>query len=145
MEEEIAVEFGLTPPFGVTSASSGLLHQTFFVQAKEGDFVFQRLHQIIKPETCQDAKVITDYVRKQGIVVPEFFTTKEGKPWYRAIDDSLWRAMSRLPGSSHDKVESAEEAYAVAQFLGRFHTVLGKFSYKCEGAIPYFHDSPYLF
>ncbi|MCH7828839.1 phosphotransferase [Patescibacteria group bacterium] len=145
MKEEVAVQFGLTPPLGVISAPPGLLHQTFFVQAKEGDFVFQRLHQIIKPETCQDAKVITDYVRVRGMAVPEFFVTKEGNPWYRTSDGSLWRAMSRLPGSSHSKVQSAEEAYAAAQFLGGFHTSLAEFSYECSGAIPRFHDTPYLF
>ena len=145
MKEDIAVQFGLSLPLTITPAPPGLLHQTFFVQAKEGDFVFQRLHQIVKPETCEDAKAITDYVRGHEIMVPEFFITKEGKPWYRSSDGSLWRAMSRLPGFSHPNIQSTEEAYLVAQFLGGFHTSLAQFSYECKGAIPHFHDTPYLF
>ena len=145
MKEDVAVQFGLSLPLIITPAPSGLLHQTFFVQTKEGDFVFQRLHQIVKPETCEDAKAITDYVRGHEIMVPEFFITKEGKPWYRAPDNSLWRVMSRLPGFSHPKVQSTEEAYLVAQFLGRFHASLAQFSYECKGAISHFHDTPYLF
>lgn len=145
MKEEIAAQFGLSLPLTTTSAPSGLIHQTFFVNTKEGDFVFQRLRQIIKQETCEDARAITDYAREHGVIVPEFLVTKEGKPWYRAPDNSLWRVMSRLPGSSHPKVQSAEEAYAVSQFLGRFHASLAQFFYECSGAIPHFHDTPYIF
>ncbi|TSC56685.1 MAG: hypothetical protein Greene071421_317 [Parcubacteria group bacterium Greene0714_21] len=138
-------QFGLNPPFTVEKVPSGLIHKTFLVHAREGEFVIQELHKVVRPETCEDAKAITDYVRSQGIPVPEFLVTHQGKPWHRAADGSLWRVMLRLPGTSHDTVSSPAEAYAAAQFLGKFHGVFAHFSYKFRGTIPHFHDTPHIF
>lgn len=145
MDAKIVEQFGLTGPFAVESAPSGLIHKTFFVKATEGDFVLQQLHAIVRQETCEDAKIITDYARERGVPVPEFLVTRDGKPWHRAEDGSLWRAMNRLPGESHATVRSPDEAYSAAALLGRFHVVLKDCEYECRGAIPHFHDTPHIF
>lgn len=141
----LASQFGLQGPFHIDVVPSGLLHETFFVQAKEGEFVFQNLHSAVQPETCEDGKAVCDYGQERGLPVPEFLVAHQGKPWYRAHDSSLWRAMRRLPGTSQDTVRSPKEAYNAAQLLGRFHAALRDFSYECKGAIPHFHDTPYIF
>jgi Ser/Thr protein kinase RdoA (MazF antagonist) len=141
----LAPQFGLSGPFKADVAPSGLLHKTFFVQAKEGQFVFQNLHSVVQPETCEDEKTVCDYGREQGLPVPEFLVTRKGKPWYRADNGSLWRVMKRLPGVSHDTVQSPKEAYAAGELLGKFHAALSHFSYEYKGSIPHFHDTPFIF
>lgn len=151
----IAEQFGIVVPVTVEPAPSGLIHKTFFVKAADGKFVLQQLHTVVRPETCEDAKIITDYAREQSltgragagpdVLVPEFLVTQDGKPWYRAEDGSLWRAMKRLPGESHDTVRSPDEAASAAALLGQFHSALKDCVYECHGAIPHFHDTPYIF
>ena len=141
----IATEFGLTGPVTVEPAPSGLIHKTFFVNAADGEFVLQQLHEIVRPETCEDAAVITKYARERAVPVPEFLLTRDGRPWYRAEHGSLWRAMKRLPGESRDAVRSPDEAHSAAALLGQFHAVVKTCAYECRGAIPHFHDTPYIF
>lgn len=141
----ITEQFGIAESLTVEPAPSGLIHKTFFVKGADGEFVLQQLHSIVRPETCEDAKVITDYARERDVPVPEFLVTRDGKPWHRAEDGSLWRAMKRLPGESHDAVRSPDEAHSAAALLGQFHAALKDCTYECRGAIPHFHDTPYIF
>ncbi len=142
---QISEQFSIAGPMTVEPVPSGLIHKTFFVHGATGDFVVQQLHVIVRPETCEDAQVITAYARERDVPVPEFLLTRNGKPWYRADDGSLWRAMKRLPGESHTTVRSPDAAHSAAALLGQFHVAMKDSAYECRGAIPHFHDTPYIF
>lgn len=155
--DQILIEFNLSGPFEVTKAPFGLINKTFFVRAKEGDFVLQELHRIVGKETCLDAKTVTDFIRaqqdtktvtdfarSQGISVPEFLASRSGQAWTN-YQGTLWRVMKRLPGISMDTINSSNQAYSAGRLTGEFHSALKNFDYRCQGSIPHFHDTRYIF
>lgn len=141
----VAEQFGIGRPFRVELARGGCINVTFFVDTPSGEYVLQQLHSVVRPETCEDAYAITVYVRAHGFPCPQFLMTKEEKPWYRAEDGSLWRVMTRLHGETREIVRSPDEAHLAAKLLGKFHVALVYCSHVCRGAIPHFHDTPYIF
>ncbi len=140
----ILTQFNLKPPFEIQAASSGLINKTFFVKADGVDFVLQELHHIVRPETCLDAREITNYARSKGISVPEYVNSNDGNPFVTA-EGVLWRLMKRLPGHSIDTITRPEQAHSAGRLIGLFHTALRTSDYQCRGSIHHFHDTPYIF
>lgn len=142
--EAVLTTFGLTDPDIVIKNKAGLINKTYFVMNAEGDTrILQKLHSVVRPETCEDAYAIATYARAGGISVPEFLLTAEGKTWF-LCEGGLWRCMKSLSGHGK-KILTPEAAESAAALVGQFHTVMANSDYICRGSIPHFHDSPYIF
>lgn len=136
-------KFGITGVKKVSIISSGLLHCTFLVRSKGGDVVVQKLHTVIKQNTCEDAFAITTYAQKKGIPVPKFLVTTTGKSWVR-YEGKLWRVMRCIPGVTKKRA-TPTEAESAGHLLAEFHAAVKSFSYQCRGSIPHFHDTPFIY
>ncbi|MCB9549938.1 MAG: phosphotransferase [Myxococcales bacterium] len=126
----------------VAPASSGLMHQTFFVDAEAGRFVVQRLHHLLgTPEILADYQAVTRHLAARGLAAPRLVPTADGAPVATDADGRWWRLTTRVPGTTHDKVRGPADAEAGARMLGRFHAAMADIDHTFLSAHP-LHDTP---
>ncbi|MEZ4472622.1 MAG: phosphotransferase [bacterium] len=126
----------------VTPAASGLMHQTFFVDAAAGRFVIQRLHHLLgTPEILTDYQAVTAHLAARGLSAPRLVPTAAGDRVATDAAGRWWRLTTRVPGATHDKVRGPADAEAGARMLGRFHVAMADIDHVFLSAHP-LHDTP---
>ena len=117
----------------VAPLGSGLINQTFLVEARDGRrFVLQRLHEIF-PATVNDGiDVVTRHLEARGIETPRLLRARDGRLWLENTD-GVWRMMTWIPGVSVDRIDSPDR---------RFHRGLADLEYDFPNARSGIHDTP---
>lgn len=118
----------------------GLINDTFAVISDGGSFVVQRVHPVFPPESHWNALAVTEHLRARGVLAPRLLAAADGRPWLEA-DGAIWRAMTRLPGQTHDAVQAPAQAYEAAAALGRFHRALVDLDHVFVGLRAGVHDT----
>jgi Ser/Thr protein kinase RdoA (MazF antagonist) len=106
-----------------TPLGSGLINLTWAVSAGGRDYVLQQVSPIFPPSIHDDIRAVTAHLRRRGLPTPELVATRDGRYW-QAVNDRVWRLMTRVPGVSRDSLRSPDEAHAAGALLGRFHGAL---------------------
>ncbi|MBZ5708542.1 aminoglycoside phosphotransferase family protein [Nannocystis pusilla] len=110
---------------GVASPlTGGLINSTFAVRSPAGEFVVQRVSPIFSPEIHDNIAAVTEHLRGRGEASPRLLTTTSGARWADLGPAGIWRAMTRVPGTSFDAVASPAQARSAAALVGRFHSTL---------------------
>lgn len=123
-------------PFG-----SGLINDTFAVDAASGRYVMQRVHPVFPPQVHDNIAAVTARVIARGLPSPQLMPTREGALW--TIDGvDVWRVMTRVPGVSFGAVGSPTQAHAAAALLGRFHEALVDLPHVFVAMRQGVHDTP---
>ena len=108
----------------VAPLGSGLINDTFAVHTTGGDaWVLQRVHPVFDPAIHDNIARVTERLAERGLTTPRLVPTTAGAR-YAMIDRAPWRVMTRVPGTTHDAVQSPAHARAAAALLGRFHAAL---------------------
>lgn len=140
----ILAQFGLPRAANVGTIKSGLINQTWLAETSAGKFVIQKLHPIVRTETCRDAKVVTDFLNTAGVKCPEFLLSREGAPFLE-YEGGLYRVMKYIEGQTFDTIKSTAHAFSAAGLMKQMHRAMGSLDYKCIGSIPHFHDTEFIF
>ncbi len=126
---------------------SGLINKTFLVEAAGHEpIIVQRLHTIFGPKVNDDLDVVTTHLDKKGLLTPRLVRTGDGAACVvlGSLDDGdrvVWRALSRVPGASVDKLASPAQARAAAGLVARFHAAVEDLSYAYVHVRDGVHDT----
>ncbi len=126
----------------VRRLGSGLINDTFAVQATDSAWVLQRVHTVFSPQIHHNIVAVTEHLRAAGVTTPLLRRTQDGQPWYEDEHGRAWRVMTRLPGVTFDAVRSAAQAHAAAATLARFHGALSDLDHAFVGLRTGVHDTP---
>lgn len=136
-------DFGLTEVAEVVRLTQGRVNDSFFIRAREGAFVLQRLHPVFGRDGAVVENVVAASARliQQGFPAPQVVRTAAGAWWAEA--DGVWRLMTWMPGAGIPKrdVRTGVEA---ARCLGRFHRALADIDLALKPLPPaeYNRDGP---
>lgn len=108
----------------VSPLTGGLINSTYAVRAASGEFVLQRVHTIFAPGIHDNIAAVTEHLRRRGELSPRLLPTAGGERWADLGEAGIWRAMTRVPGTSFDAVASPEQARSAGALVARFHTAL---------------------
>lgn len=144
MFETTLSQFPLPPVVSVTPVGSGLINATYRVTTDGGDYVLQKLHDVIPDAAADDMMTVTSYLATQGIRVPTLVRTNDGAPFARAEDGGRWRVYPWIDGKIVDAVESVAMARSAGALVGAMHRALAAFDYTPKGSIPHFHDTAFI-
>lgn len=119
---------------------TGLINETYKIDAESGAFILQKLNPIFAPESIYDVDAISQYLKSQGMLTQKIIRTREGKLW---LEDNgeVWRLMSYIPGQIFEKLETQKIAYEAGKILGQFHRALANFKYGFRHHRPMHHNT----
>lgn len=139
--------FGIASHFDVSSIGSGLIHKTWKVKAKSGNYILQKINdKIFKApfDIEQNIRSISKYLQQH----------QPGYLFVSPIADNLGKQMLFIPGHGYfrmfpfikdsitfDVLETSSQAYEAAKQFGKFTKELAAFNVgKLKLTIPHFHD-----
>lgn len=114
---------GIEGPVRLRRLGAGLVNDTFAVDTDTQAYVLQRVHGIFQPEVHINIAAASNHLRAKGFPSPMLVRGHDGFPWVE-IDGSVWRLMTRLPGSSVEIIEELGQAEIGARAFARFHGAL---------------------
>ncbi len=106
----------------IRPADDGLINRTFMV-GPGPDAVLQWVNPIFDPAIQQDIHALTERLNQQGLATPRMLPTRAGD-LFSTDTSGFWRAMTFIPGSTAHRLDSAVQARAAGELLGRFHCAL---------------------
>ncbi len=142
--KEVVADFMvIMPDFEVKQLTSGHINQTFWVRNGKEEYVLQKINTTIFQQLLvimKNVQLISTHLKQQNYpyLLIEPLTTLTG--------DSLSRGQWRMfpffaETQTFEKVQSTEQAFAAARFLGIFHGYLEHIDKEAiEEAIPHFLD-----
>jgi Ser/Thr protein kinase RdoA (MazF antagonist) len=124
-----------------STVSSGLMHQTHFVDADSGAFVLQRLHAKLATQAIlNDYRAVTAHLAAKGAAAPKLVQTHAGEGVAADGAGHLWRLTTRVTGHTRARVTTRDEAEQGARALGRFHRIIADIPHVFQSAHP-LHDT----
>ncbi len=136
--------FSLEPQATVRRFGTGLINSTYCVISTRGEFVLQRLHDVVRDEAVEDMRVVTEYLASHGMRVPRLIPAKDGRLVIRDHDGGRWRLYELIAGRVVNAVRSLDMAVEAARIVGEMHRHLRGLTYEPRGSIPHFHDTAYF-
>ena len=126
---------------------AGLINDTWLVgDAAKPRAVLQWLNPITHERIHIDVQAVTERLRDQGLVTPNLIPTADGELWLRdhADDPSqgCWRLWTFIPGTTLHRLDSAEQAAAAGDLVGRFHAGLFVWDYTFQAPRRNVHHTP---
>jgi Ser/Thr protein kinase RdoA (MazF antagonist) len=117
---EVLAAYGFAPEVEVELVARGLINRTFYV---DHHMVLQKLHPIFGPEVNLDIEAITTRLAEAGLATPRLVRTHDGRAWVEH-EGETWRALSRVTGSTVDRMPTPASARSAGALVGRFHRAL---------------------
>jgi Ser/Thr protein kinase RdoA (MazF antagonist) len=121
---------------------SGLINQTFLVQANDERLVLQRMADIFAPTINENIAVVTQALSMAGMTTPRLVPTLDGRLWLNlGARDGVWRLQTYVPGKTFDKVQTAAQAGAASELIARFHHAVEDLRHTFVGLREGVHDT----
>lgn len=120
---------------------NGLINDTFAVRSARGDLVLQRVNALFEPEIHHNIRAVTDHLASLGMSTPRLLPCGDGADWVDLGADGVFRLMTRVPGVSFDRAQSAAQVASTGELLGRFHAALDGLAHDWCGGRPGVHDT----
>ncbi len=125
----------------VEVVSSGLINDTFVVGgSRDHRVILQRLHRVFDETVNIDIQAVTQRLTEQRLVTPELVLTDEGQTWV-GYEGEIWRALTYIPGISHEYMIDAGMAREAGNITARFHSALADFDYEHKFSRGSVHDT----
>jgi Ser/Thr protein kinase RdoA (MazF antagonist) len=118
----------------------GLINSTFAVGAPPCA-VLQRVSPIFAPEVHFDIEAVTRHLENKGLSTPLLLPTEDGALWRADPLGHVWRALSWVAGESLQRVVHAEQAFAAARCVARWHAALVDLRHDFVFSRPGVHDT----
>ncbi len=151
----IAEAFGLEPTGApARPQGGGLIHASWRVETRRGDFLLQRLNATVfaQPEVVAEnaaavAVRVDDALRKTGDTDPRhrlrYLRDAQDRPWVRNERGEVWRGAAWIADSRPADPRSSAERVGAARLLGRFPgLVAAGTGPEPREVLPGFHDTP---
>jgi Ser/Thr protein kinase RdoA (MazF antagonist) len=132
--------------FAIDSATlqkvgTGLINQTWSARdAHRVPCVLQRVNPVFPAEIHHDIDVVTRHLQAKGLTTPILIPTRSNTLWLEH-DGAVWRAMTRIDGTSYDALRNAEHAGEAGRILGVFHRALVDLEHTFRHARLGVHDT----
>jgi Ser/Thr protein kinase RdoA (MazF antagonist) len=128
-----------------TPLGTGLINQTWLVQAAGQRFVLQRVNGIFPGVVNADIAAVTDHLRSRCVVAPRLLPAvagpDAGRLWVGHAGGN-WRLMTFVNGVSLERLSAPPQAVAAGLLLGRFHRALDDFRAPFHSVRAGVHDTP---
>lgn len=153
--QQIASQFQLSGPItDISPFGSGHINASFRVKAEGGDYLLQRINNLVFPDIealSNNIQLVTDHLRGKIVEARgeagrqrtlQLVSTLEGQYWLKDKEGSYWRIFDFMSGLvSYDVVETPEQAYAGARSYGYFLSFLDDFpANQIVPVLPDFHN-----
>ncbi len=125
----------------VSPLGSGLINRTWRVEAGASRFVMQQLNPVFPPIVNEDIRVVTAHLRAKGLIAPELLAAEDGSYW-QEYEGRIYRLMTWVAGTSHERISTAAQAREAGALLARFHRTLADLQYEFRNTRPGVHDTP---
>ena len=110
-------------PFG-----TGLINRTLLVERPDADggerAILQKLHPVFAASVNDDIDAVTSHLAHKGLVTTRIIAADDGALSVDDDDGRPWRALTFVNGTSVDRVDSPERAFAGAALVARFHDAM---------------------
>jgi Ser/Thr protein kinase RdoA (MazF antagonist) len=113
-------------PARIEVVSAGHINQTFFAYRRDGPCVVQRVNPIFGKEVHHDIAAITEHLAASGLPTPRLIETRS-KALYLDDESGVWRALTKEPGTTILRAQSAAHCHEAGRALGRLHRALERF------------------
>jgi Ser/Thr protein kinase RdoA (MazF antagonist) len=128
-------------------ATSGLIQTTYLVKLADGTrVVAQKTHPVFDPDGTGEALLgdidaITAHLDASGLETPRLLRRAEASLGWRDAEGKLWRLMTWLPGTTHDRVSRPSLASEAAKLCAHFHAALAPLPHVFAFSRPGAHDT----
>jgi Ser/Thr protein kinase RdoA (MazF antagonist) len=128
-------------PTTLQKAATGLINQTWSARNAEGvPCVLQRVNSVFPAEIHHDIEAVTRHLHAKGLTTPVLIPTRSGTLWHEH-DGAVWRAMTRIEGTSYEALRNVEQAREAGRILGVFHRALVDLAHRFRHARLGVHDT----
>jgi Ser/Thr protein kinase RdoA (MazF antagonist) len=139
-DPERAVEAFAIGDARVEPIRSGLIHQSFAVEAASGRYVLQRVNPIFAAAVHENIAAVTEHLDRKGVETPRLLATPGGALYAELGEAGRWRILTRIAGVSFDRCTDADQARSAGALLARFHTALDDLDHDFRELGFRFHD-----
>lgn len=133
--------WGLTQDALHSSICTGLINETYCLEVDQTPSILQRVHPVFAPEIHQNIRAVSEHLQNKGLCSPQLLSRPNGADVYVDEENRCWRMLEYVPGSTVETIESAEQAYATAGFLARWHGALVDIRHAFVGMRSGVHDT----
>lgn len=134
--------WGLGPKDLTRVVSTGLINETYELCMNAQPHILQRVHPVFSPEIHQNIRAVSAHLRAQGLVSPQLVPHSEGQDVFVDQEQRCWRMQEFVPGSTVEKIETEQQAYVTAHYLGTWHQALADIKHSFVGLRSGVHDTP---
>jgi Ser/Thr protein kinase RdoA (MazF antagonist) len=132
----ILEQYTLSKIENVDAVSIGLIHRTYKIETSDGDFILQKLHEVLASDGVgEDFAAVLEHLEHADFPAPRLVRTKDGEVLAKA-DDEVWRMQTALEGGTREQMSTADEARAAGAFLGRFHAHMQSLDHEFQSDKP---------
>ncbi len=103
--------------------------------------VIQRLHPIFAPEVNLDIAAITEHVASRGMATPQVLATDDGALWTLDEEKACWRALSFVPGVTHNALREEALAVEAGRLVAHWHRAVSDLEHSFAFGRPGVHDT----
>ncbi len=124
----------------VRPLAGGLINTTFVV----GDppvAVLQKQHAMFPPRVNVDIEAVTAHVASKGMVTPTLIRTGAGEVCHVDAEGRAWRALTWVPGTTTDTVDSLDVASEAGALTARWHVATADLDHAFRFVRPGAHDT----
>lgn len=141
--ETLVQAFGLGVMQEAIRLTAGAVNETWRVRTEQGTFILQALHPVFGLGVTQNGVVAGEFLRKQGLPVPQYLTSPAGQ-LHLIFQERPWRVMTCLPGTTHRIAPNGDYLYQAGLFTGKFHQLIAGLTDDLHAQIPHFHDTDWI-
>jgi Ser/Thr protein kinase RdoA (MazF antagonist) len=126
----------------IAPLTGGHINLSFAASRRDGEAcVLQRVNPIFPAVVNEDIDAVTRHLAAKGLITPRLLATREDARWIDS-DGGRWRLLTRIEGTTHEALGSADEAAEAGRVLGEFHAALADFDRPLRNERAGVHDLP---
>lgn len=130
------------PVTSVKEIKTGLVNNTYCVEASSRKYILQRLNPVFDRRLIDDMQVCGRYLEEAGWEAPAVVPTQAGSNAFVDEAGDLWRCLSFIESDGSGlPVLGDDGLQAVGSLLARWHQTMAGLPYRPRYAIPHFHDT----
>jgi Ser/Thr protein kinase RdoA (MazF antagonist) len=128
-------------PTSLQRVGTGLINQTWSARdVRRVPCVLQRVNPVFPAAIHHDIDAVTRHLQAKGLTTPVLIPTRSNTLWHEH-DGAVWRAMTRIEGTSYEALRNAEQAHEAGRILAVFHRALGDLEHTFRHARLGVHDT----
>jgi Ser/Thr protein kinase RdoA (MazF antagonist) len=127
-------------PESIRRIEVGLINRSFSARQRSGgSAILQNVNSIFSAAVNDDIDAVTKHLQSKALTTPVLLPSRSGGRFV-AHDNQIWRLLSRVPGATHENLQSDAEAAEAGRVLGTFHRALDDFDQPLLSGRPPVHD-----